>query len=190
VTALEHANPLHLVRAPRQSGAQTPAGSDELRLQWRDPGVADGFIDGGWWPHSLDLRVELPALLAAFWSAGHEVTRVAYHPVEWAPAPRRLTGPGYMVTLDGVGSQEPALLSLLDASGATRTDLVVIPPRTDPRIARRVLGLARLGGDLHRLTGMLGRADRQPLAARGHVSPSGSLLTAAREIGGGRSLAA
>lgn len=55
MTALEHANPLYLVRDPRQSGVRAPADSDDSRLRWRDPGVDDGFIDGGWSPHSLDL---------------------------------------------------------------------------------------------------------------------------------------
>lgn len=177
MTALEHANPLYLVRDPGQSSAQTPDSSDELRLQWRDPGVADGFVDGGWWPHSLDLSAELPALLAEFWSAGHEVTRVAYRPVEWAPAPRRLTVSDRVVRLDGAGGQEPALLSLLDDSGATRTDLVVIPPHTDSGIAQRVLGLARLGGDLHRLVGILDRAERQSMVVPGYAFSAGSLVT-------------
>jgi hypothetical protein len=95
-----------------------------------------------------------------------------------------------VVRLDGVGSQQAALLSLLDAAGATRTDLVVIAPHTDPRIAQRVLASARVGGELRRLTGMLDRADRRPLAVRGHVLPSGALLRAVPEIDGGRSLAA
>ena len=190
MTALERARPLHLVRAPRQSGAQTPDGLDESRFQWREPDVADGFVDGGWWPHSLDLSAELPALLAAFRSAGHEITRVSYHPGAWGPAPGRLFGSGPMVMLERKGSQEPALLSLLGASGATRIDLVVVPPHTEHRIAQRALALARIGGDLRRIVGILDRADRQPPAAPVHAFPVGSMPAAAWKNDGGQYLAA
>jgi len=176
--------------AARASGERTPAVSDGLRLRWRESGVADGFVDGGWWPGSLDLSAELPPLLAAFWAAGHEVTRVVYQPAAWGPAPRRLTASGRVVTLDRSGSQQPALLSLVDASGATRTDLVVIPPRTQRQVAERVLALARHGGDLHRLAGILDRAGREPLAVPGHAFPVDPLSTAVWETDGGRSLAA
>ena len=190
MTAFERSTPLHLPTAARVSSERAPAVSDGLRLRWREPGGADGFVDGGWWPGSLDLSAELAPLLAAFWSAGYEVTRVIYHPAAWEPAPRALTGSGRVVRLERSDSQQPDLLSLVDASGATRTDLVVVPPRTQRRVAERVLALARLGGDLHRLTGILDRAGREPLAVPGHAVPVDSLPTAAWDTDGGRSLAA
>ena len=190
MTALEHPTPMHVPRAPRQSDVPTPARPDRLRLRWREPGVADGFVDGGWWPHSLDLSVELPPLLAAFQSAGYEVTRVVYHPAQWGPAPRALTGAGRVVRLDRKDSQEPTVLSRVDAAGATRTDLIVIPPRTAQRVAERVLALAPLGGDLHRLTGILDRAEPVPSSVPGHSLSADSQTTATWETDGGRTLAA
>lgn len=190
VAALEHSTPLHKPAAARVPGERAPAVSDGLRLRWREPGVADGFVDGGWWPGSLDLGAELAPLLAVFRSAGHEVTRVVYHAADWAPAPRGLTGSGRVVRLDRSGSQRPGLLSLVDASGVTRTDLVIIPPCTQRRVAQRVLALARLGGDLHRLTGILTRADREQVAGPGRPCPVDSLSAAVWDTGGGRGLAA
>lgn len=43
-------------------GTTTPGPVDGLRLRWRDPGSSDEYIDGGWWPRSLDLSTELPPL--------------------------------------------------------------------------------------------------------------------------------
>lgn len=55
----------------------------------RDPGDGDGYVDGGWWPRSLDLRVELPPLLAEVWSAGYDVFRTTYDLTAWHPVPPR-----------------------------------------------------------------------------------------------------
>jgi len=131
---------------------------DALRLQCRVPGAHDGFVDGSWWPRSLDLRAELPRLLTAFRSSGHEVARIAYRPAAWDPAPATLVVSGRTITLDKAPHQVPELIGLLDDAGVTRADLVVIPPLTERRAAERVLALGRRGGDLRRLVGIIERA--------------------------------
>jgi hypothetical protein len=160
VTALESAPAPSRPAALRASSAPMPA-ADGLRLRRRRPSVADGFADGGWWPRSRDLRSELTQLLSAFWPAGQEIARVVYNPSAWGPAPRELTVAGRVVRLDRSRAQEPPLLSLVDRSGATRTDLIIIPPSTERRVAERVLALAQLGGDLHRVVGIIDRAHRR-----------------------------
>ncbi len=45
--------------------------------------AAGSHVDGTWWPHSLNLVVELPGLLAAVRSAGYEVNPVTYHLADW-----------------------------------------------------------------------------------------------------------
>ena len=151
--------------------------------------MADGFVDGGWWPRSLDLSVELPPLLAELSRAGHDVAHVTYDPAAWNPAPRVLVGPGRPVTLEGSAHQATASVSLADISGSKHTELVVIPPHTDPHVAQRVLALARLGGDLLRVVGMIERANGEPSAAAARTGQPDPLSAEVWETEGGRVLA-
>ena len=129
---------------------------DGVRLRLR-ANLGSGFVDGGWWPQSRDLSTELPPLLIAIWSAGHQVYRVTYDLASWDRPPRRMTVTGHPVKIDGYRS-DTATLSLVDLSGWKRIDLVVIPPSTDAQVAHRALALAGLDGDLHRAQEILHRA--------------------------------
>ncbi len=171
------------------AAASTPRASAGLRLKRRDPTGADGLVDGGWWPRSLDLSVELPQLLAELSSAGHDVAQVIYNPTAWKPAPRTLAGAGRPVTLAPSAGQDAASISLVDRSGSKRTDLVVVPPRTGRRIAERVLALAGLGGDLRRAVGIIERANGGPQTTLADAVPLDPLSAAAWETDGGRVLA-
>lgn len=142
-----------------------------LRLRRREPTAVDGFVDGGWWPRSLDLSVELPALLTELGTAGHDVAQVAYNPAAWNPAPHALDGASRPVILEARTEQDTAALSLADISGSKRTELVVIPPHTAPHVAQRVLALAQLGGGLHLAVRILERAQHEPAATLGHTDP-------------------
>ena len=128
----------------------------DLRLRLR-ANLGSGFVDGGWWPRSGDLSVELPPLLMAMWSAGHQVYRVTYDVASWDRSSRRMTVAGRRVKVDGYRS-DTGTLSLVDLSGWKRIDLVVIPPVTDAQVAHRALALAGLDGDLHRAPEILHRA--------------------------------
>lgn len=171
MTTPEGTAPLYEPASARASGTQTPASADGVRLRRREPSAADGFADGSWWPHTRDLSLELPRLLAAFPPPGQQVTRVVYDSAAWDPTPPTLTVSGHAVRLERSSSREPVLLSLVDSSGATRTDLIVIPPHTDRRVAERVLALSQSGGDLHRIVGILERAQQRPTAGLGRTAP-------------------
>lgn len=176
--------------SPRIAAARPASrASAGLRLRRRDPSAADGFVDGGWWPRSLDLSVELPSLVAELHRAGHDVAHITYNPAAWNPAPGVLTGPGRPVTLQGSAHQAMASVGLADTSGAKRTELVVVPPHTDPRVAQRVLALARLGGDLIRMVGIIERANGTAQSAVTRSGPSDPLPAAVWESEGGRVLA-
>jgi hypothetical protein len=122
------------------------------RLALRRPGGAfERFVDGGWWPHSLDLTAELPALIGAAEAAGYRaVRRVSYHLTGWDPAPRRVAMLGRVIKLSGYRTQLPAAISLVDGSGWDHIDIVIIPPDTDPDTARRALEMAGDDSDQHR----------------------------------------
>jgi len=166
-----------------------PRASAGLRLRRRDPSPSDGFVDGGWWPRSLDLSVELRPLLAELSRAGHDVARVTYDPAAWNPAPDVLAGPGRPVTLASCTRQAASSIGLTDVSGSKHTELVVIPPHTDPHVARRILALARLGGDLLRAVGMIERANGEPPRTAAGTGPPEPPRLAAWETDGGKVLA-
>jgi hypothetical protein len=159
-----------------------------LRLRRRDPRVV-GFVDGGWWPRSLDLGIELAPLLAEMFSAGYDIHRVTYNLARWDPAPRSVAVSGRLVKLGGYRTQNPALISLVDMSGWKRVDLLVILPDTHPRIAERALSLAGLDGDLHQAEQIL---ELVKPAAAARISRTGcvdDLPGSGWETDGGRILA-
>jgi hypothetical protein len=139
---------------PAPNAEPTLTASDQPRepsITLRDPADAGGLVDGGWWPRSLDLIAELPALLEAVEAAGYrEVRRVSYALTAWdGQPPRRVTILNHVVKLGGFQSQNPAEIALVDSSGWKRINLMVVPPRTDPAVARRALTMAGLGGAQH-----------------------------------------
>jgi hypothetical protein len=161
-TLLDHA----LVNPPSAPyGEPTLASSEQPRdrsITLRHPADADGFVDGGWWPPSLDLIAELPALLVAVEAAGYgEIRRVSYALTGWdGQPPRRSTMLNRVVKLGGFRSQSPAEISLIDSSERKRIILVVVPPGTDPPVARRALSTAGRNGDRHRAREILDLAHR------------------------------
>lgn len=122
-----------------------------LRLRMRSATERGGFVDGGWWPHSLDLAAELPPVLAALDAAGYPVHRVTYNLVSWQLPPASLTVAGRLISLGGVRNQSRASITLVDTAHTNsamvnRMHLVVIPPDADPMFAERALRLAGADG--------------------------------------------
>jgi Family of unknown function (DUF5994) len=130
---------------------------DDGRLTLRQPdGAGTRFVDGGWWPRSLDLTAELPALISAAEAAGYgSVRRVTYHLGGWDSAPRRAAMLDRMIKLSGYRTQVPAVISLVDGSGWDHVDIVVIPPDTDSEVAGRALTMAGDDSDQHRAAAIL-----------------------------------
>ena len=146
--------------------------ASQLRLRMKSPAVAHGYVDGGWWPRSLDLEAELPPLLDVLRSSGYEIHRVLFNPVGWNDAPRRLATAGLITKLGAYATQNIASISLVDSSGWKRLDLVVIPPATDASTAERALVLAAHDVDRHRAPEILPaavRAGPEPLSHTGCV---------------------
>jgi hypothetical protein len=135
---------------PARAAAADQAREHSITL--RRAAAAGGFVDGGWWPRSLDLIAELPALLMAVEAAGYgEVRRISYALTAWdGQPPRRSTILNRVVKLGGFHSQDPAEITLIDSSGCKRITLMVVSPGTDPAVARRALAMASLNGDQHR----------------------------------------
>jgi hypothetical protein len=138
--------------------ATLPGSGQAARVSFRQPVSTAGFIDGAWWPRTLDLATELPPLLDVLWSAAREITRVSYHLGSWEPVPIRLMVESRSVRLGGFQVQSPLLLSLRDSSGRERIDLLVIAPDTDPATAERALDLASQADQPLRAAELLQRA--------------------------------
>jgi hypothetical protein len=160
----------------------------DLRVVLRRPGDVGTFVDGGWWPHSLDLVAELPALLAAVEAAGYgEISRVSYALTAWSGRPpRRAAMLDRVVKLGGFRSQDPAEINLVDSGGWRRVTLAVVPPSTAPALAQPALAIAGTNGDRHHAREILDLA--QPTAS-GHPSASGCvdwLAASGWESEGGR----
>ena len=119
----------------------------DCRVQFRQPVTRLGFIDGGWWPRSTDLTVELPPLLEVLWTAGREISRISYHVDAWQVAPPEATIEGRRVELTPDDQQNPMLISATDTGRQDIIDLLVISWQTEPDVADRMLRLASEPGN-------------------------------------------
>lgn len=129
--------------------------TDETRVSFRQPVTSLPHIDAAWWPRSRDLEAELPGLLEVLWTASREVDRVSYSISSWLPAPRQLRVDDRRVRLGGFTHQDPATISLRDAWGRERIDILVIPPDAQPSTAAAAMTLASAAGHNDRAARML-----------------------------------
>ena len=125
--------------------ASTDAGNadgDTVRLALIDPPAERTTLDGAWWPRSRSLTAELPGLVEDLHHRGIRVTRVAYHPDGWDPAPRRLTADGRIIRLGWFRRLDPQLLNLTGDFTRGRIDLLVVPPDATPHAAQEAFTAA------------------------------------------------
>jgi hypothetical protein len=123
-------------------------GGIDVRVSLRDDAGGGGSaFDGGWFPRSRDLAVELPELLAELDRRGVRVERFTYALDAWsALPPRKLAVPGRVVRTGGFRSMDPQVVCLTWAGGTRRADLLVVPPETDVVTGARALRLSTRRG--------------------------------------------
>jgi hypothetical protein len=118
-------------------------GGIDVRVSLRaDAGSADSPFDGGWFPRSHDLAIEVPELVAELDRRGVRVERFTYPLDPWLPAPRKLVVSGRVVRTGGFRSMDPQVVCLTWDGGRRRADLLVVPPETDVLTGARALRLA------------------------------------------------
>lgn len=101
-----------------------------LRLRLAEH-AGSGRVDGGWWPQSRDLEVELTDLVENFPPAIGRIVRVLYSPADWDPAPRRFhVGDGF-VSVSPFPGEDPHLMHLT-TSDRRVLRLLVVPPGLPP----------------------------------------------------------
>ena len=148
-----------------------------LRLKLKPKAPSTGYVDGAWWPRSLDLSTELPALLAVLAVRLGRVRRVSYNLTAWNPAPRRLHVEDQLVRLGGFHFQDPRTMDVFGLEGP-RITLLVLPPGTDQTIAHRVLMAAARRDNIDNLDELF-----SPIATTG-IRPDSAMER--WEVDGGR----
>jgi hypothetical protein len=157
-----------------------------LRLKLKPKASATGYVDGAWWPRSLDLSAELPALVEVLAIRLDHVERVTYHLGTWDVAPRRINVDGRLLRLGGYRSQNPHTVDVIGLNGR-RLTLLVLPPSTEEAIAHQVLMQAGRRDDADSIDELLAPVGA-PVAAV-PVQPDGYRADAAVdrwEVDGGR----
>jgi len=146
---------------PPLPGVRTPHG---LRLRLKPKAPPTGYVDGGWWPRSRDLTVELPALAHVLAVRLGRVARVAFALEAWDAAPRQITVDGSTVRLEGFHSQDQYVVHLSGSDGR-RLSLLVIPPEADTGDAHDAMIMAARRGNADRPVELLAAGGIVPDAA-------------------------
>ncbi|MDG5481995.1 DUF5994 family protein [Mycolicibacterium gadium] len=103
------------------------------RLQMKRTHGSAGIVQGGWWPLTDELHVELQHLLAALSSRSGTIERVIYDERSWAPASMRMEFRAHSVILEP-SNTSPNTLTVSGKNFGTLV-LLVVPPDTDPTAA-------------------------------------------------------
>ena len=122
---------------PRPSTMVTESVRHALRLKLKPKAPATGYVDGAWWPRSLDLSTELPPLAEVLAVRLGRIERVSYNLAAWDAAPRRIHVEGQLLRLGGFRSQDPHTVDVIGLNGR-RLTLLVLPPGTGEVIAHQV----------------------------------------------------
>jgi hypothetical protein len=118
----------HSSQTATKSEYALPENTPRLRLKPKAP--TTGYVDGAWWPHSDDLLIELPDLLAVLSVRLGRIDRVIYNLTEWASAPAKLPIDGRVVRLAGYYRQPVNTVEVL--GNRNKIVLLVVPARSDP----------------------------------------------------------
>jgi len=143
-----------------------------LRLRMADrPGTST--LDGGWWPQSRDLAVELADLVAHFPAEQGRIVRAVVSPPDWDPAPRRIPlARGYMKV--GSFPRDDTHLIHLNTADRTVLHVLVVPPGFTSAQGEEALLAAATEGNAHPAAELLREVTDQPdVDADNHWSDDG-----------------
>ena len=103
-----------------------------------------GHLDGGWWPRSRDLAVELADLVDHFPHRSGRIVRALVSPPDWDPAPSRIPVRRGNVEV-GSPSCDTHLIHLTTVDGTVLRVLVVPPGFTSDQGDEALLASATAG---------------------------------------------
>ncbi|MEV4805945.1 DUF5994 family protein [Nonomuraea sp. NPDC049421] len=105
----------------------------------------DGTLDGAWWPHSTDLRRELPAFVRALEDRIGPVLRVGLDTQAWDEVPAHLVVDGRFVRISGHPAT-PHTIRVI-RGGQDGFLLLVVPPDTTGSVAASAMATAARTGN-------------------------------------------
>ncbi|MFY9920237.1 MAG: DUF5994 family protein [Mycobacterium sp.] len=112
--------------------------ASQARLALCSRSEIPGAVDGAWWPHSSDLRAELPDLVAVLGMSIGPVRRVVYDPSIWPAAPSRIIRGTALTTVDAYTLVANDTIYLMGTHSRSAV-LFVVPPAVPVDAVRRVL---------------------------------------------------
>jgi hypothetical protein len=124
------------------------------RLRLKPKGSTAGYVDGAWWPHSDDLPIELPDLLAVLSIRLGRIDRVTYNFADWATAPIKFATGDNMVGLRGYYQQPGNTIQVIGINRA-KLVLLVVPTRTEPEHAHDIMMSAAAPNNASSVDGLL-----------------------------------
>jgi hypothetical protein len=125
-----------------------------LRLRMSDT-AAPGRLDGGWWPQSRDLAVELADLVDHFPPERGRIIRAVFSPPDWDGGPRRVPVAGGYVKA-GSFPRDDTHLILLRTSGRDMLRVLVVPPGMPSAQGEEALLAAATRGFIDRAGNLVG----------------------------------
>ncbi|MFI0153383.1 DUF5994 family protein [Streptomyces lydicus] len=122
-----------------------PTAPSAVRLTLEPTLARAGMFDGAWWPHSRDVRAELPGLITALSAHLGAILRVGLDQDAWDDIPRSLT-------IDGRGVHIGWFTASDDTMSVTRglNDhfmLLVVPPWASAPAAAAAMAMAARTGN-------------------------------------------
>lgn len=122
-------------------GSDPPRPSTAARFTLKPETSTRGFVDGAWWPRSMNPATEFTSLLTGLAATTGPMNRLAYNLTAWDPVPRKLRVQGHRVRLEGFHTLDQHTVSLTDPSGY-RMVLLVVPTDTTELRGNAILTLA------------------------------------------------
>lgn len=131
---------------PFLANESPPVRRAPLRLRMSNH-VGRDHLDGGWWPQSRELDVELADLVDHFPLRFSRIVRARYSRPDWEPARRRLRVADGSVKV-GSHARSDTHVIRLKTHDRTVLRLLVVPPEfTDGQGSEALLAAATLGND-------------------------------------------
>jgi hypothetical protein len=118
-------------------------------------------LDGGWWPQSRDLPVELADLVDHFPTQFGRIVRALVSPPDWDPSPRRIPVTGGYLKVGSFPRDDTHLIRLKTSDRTVLRVLVVPPGFTDDQGAEALLAAATTG-NAHSATALLDTVTEYP----------------------------
>ncbi len=129
------------------SAPNTPtseAQATRLRLRM-SPVPGSHPLDGGWWPRTRNLTVELADLVDHFPADRTRILRASFSPPDWDDAPRRVpVSRGYVQV--GFDPNDDTHVLMLRTADRQELCLLVVPPEMSPEQGEAALEAATTKG--------------------------------------------